>query len=67
MDGRVKSIDVRAIFCQGRQNPILRPNEILDQIFYCIFVLFFKLLVIIWLKIELFRDSYKGNSQFCAS
>ena len=27
------SIDVREIFCQGRQNPILRPNKILDQIF----------------------------------
>ena len=23
-------IDVREIFCQGRQNPILRPNKILD-------------------------------------
>ena len=26
-------IDVCEIFCQGRQNPSLRPNEILDQIF----------------------------------
>ena len=59
-------IDVRNIFCQGRQNPILRPNDIVDQIFYCVFVWFFNLLVIICLEIELFRDSCKGNIEFCA-
>ena len=32
-------IDVREIFCQGRQSTILRPNVILDRIFINVFVL----------------------------
>ena len=35
-----RTIDVREIFCQGRQNTILRPNEILDRIFFNAFALF---------------------------
>ena len=58
------TIDVREIFCQGCQNPILRPNEILDRIFKFVFVLFLKPFIITCLKIKLFMDSCKGNSQF---
>ena len=34
------TIDVREIFCQGRQSTILRPNEILDRIHFNVFALF---------------------------
>ena len=37
---RTACIDVWEIFCQGRQSPILEPNEILDWIFISVFVFF---------------------------
>ena len=58
----IMSIDVREIFCQGRQSTILRPNEILDRLFSNVFALFLYILVIYFLKIELFREFSRENS-----
>ena len=46
----IQDLDVWENFCQERQIPIFRPNEILDQIVFNVFVLFLQLEVIVLLK-----------------
>ena len=68
-------IDVREIFCLGRQNTILKPNEILDQIFRCVHASLYEALSVrrsvrrsrvsqISRKSRLWDNKTSGNNEF---